>query len=562
MPTQLSVPIQCGGRKTYGYCTPEEDRAYQKMVVPPRRVIPIVFIPGIMGSNLRMTSARQLQLKKKNNIAWRPDNATELGEFSLMSAADRQLQLDPHQTVVDTFGDGRSPTGDKDESSLNRHVVGQINVFIGYESHSPLLTNDPPTANPRYLVADKVRQRGWSEVFLSSYRNFLENCEKYLNSSVDNDRWRSIIDRSPVEWAAVPDYGLAPLTKAEYLGVMTNCFFPVHAMGYNWLQDNELSAVQLCKRVVALIQKYQKAEFQCKKVILVTHSMGGLVARAMIHPAIGGLGEKVLGIVHGVMPALGSPAAYKRMRSGFEQDTPQSFAASFPLGHTGSRVTAVLGNSAGGLQLLPCKAYGNGWLEVRHKKALFGSLPQKGDPYEEIYKTSNRWYGLLREEWLNPARVPHAGLAYTKTLLDIAKHFHDQISETYHPNTYAHYGVDSERPSWEKISWHLNTNFSGVDWNDLSIESDNEQGTLTLTSIPKYQAEKKLSGTAVLGPSTGKGDQTVPSRSSDHQFLNAALRGVFRQSGYEHQSSYSNEQVLNATLYSIVKIAQQMTWPE
>jgi hypothetical protein len=35
---------------------------------------------------------------------------------------------------------------------------------------------------------------------------------------------------------------------------------------------------------------------------------------------------------------------------------------------------------------------------------------------------------------------------------------------------------------------------------------------------------------------------------------------VFRQTGYEHQNSYQDERALHSTLYSLVRIAQTMTW--
>jgi hypothetical protein len=35
---------------------------------------------------------------------------------------------------------------------------------------------------------------------------------------------------------------------------------------------------------------------------------------------------------------------------------------------------------------------------------------------------------------------------------------------------------------------------------------------------------------------------------------------VFRQNGYEHQSSYKDPRAIASTLYSIVRIAQQAKW--
>jgi pimeloyl-ACP methyl ester carboxylesterase len=560
MPTQLPIKNECAGRKTDGFCTPQEDKVVQKMMVPPRRVIPVVFIPGIMGSNLRMSPGQQGRLGKTNNSAWRPDSYSELAKIATASAAERQIQLDPRQTVVDTYDDGRGPTGNSAESPTGRHAIGDIHVYLSHNRGTPLLTDDPPTVKPRRLKADKARQRGWSEVFLSSYQGLLENCEKYLNSSVISRRWREIIDHDPAEWSAVPDYKLSALTEDEYKAAMKDCFFPVHAMGYNWLEGNELSALNLSRRIAALIQYYKRAEFECEKVILLTHSMGGLVARAIVHPAIGGLSSSVLGIVHGVMPAMGAPAAYKRMRCGFEQDSPGAFVASFALGSTGAKVTAVLGNSLGGLQLLPSQAYGNAWLEIRRSKTLFDTFPKHGDPYEEIYKIKDRWYGLLREEWLNPALDNHGGLAKTHLLLDLAKKFHAQISRSYHPLTYAHYGADGSRPSWERVTWNLSKGFANTNWQHLQIESDTGQGTLGLCPARDSNTRRPERGLAVLGPAFGPGDQTVPLRSSDDQLFCGKLSGVFRQTGYEHQSSYGNEKVLNATLYSIVRIAQKMVW--
>jgi hypothetical protein len=40
------------------------------------------------------------------------------------------------------------------------------------------------------------------------------------------------------------------------------------------------------------------------------------------------------------------------------------------------------------------------------------------------------------------------------------------------------------------------------------------------------------------------------------------MKGVFRQTGYEHQDSYNNERALNSTLYSVLKIAARMWWAD
>lgn len=81
MATQLAVDLKSGGMKANGFATPTEDRAPQKMIVPPRRVIPIVFLPGIMGSNLRVSDQRQKELGNSNNSVWLPDKVGEVGSL-------------------------------------------------------------------------------------------------------------------------------------------------------------------------------------------------------------------------------------------------------------------------------------------------------------------------------------------------------------------------------------------------------------------------------------------------------------------------------------------------
>lgn len=559
MTLQLPIDTRCNGRSARGYCTPKEDTVAQKMCVPPRRVLPVIFLPGIMGSNLRLSAARQSQLEKSNNIAWQPDRIGEMWSYLNATPARRQQLLDPRHTEVDTFA-ADSPTGDRAETSMKRHQLPKIKVDLGILTHSPLLADDPPTVMGRRTIQDKARSRGWSEIYFGSYKAVLEKCEQALNTSPDAHDWSEIIGFDPITWGASPMQRLTPLTKTEFLAATENCFFPVHAMGYNWLRSNAESAIMLRDRIESLISRYKACGYRCEKVIIVTHSMGGLVARALIDPAIGGFAAKVLGVVHGAMPATGAPAAYRRMRCGFEEQLWGIHPAPKILGNTGDEVTAVMGNSAGSLQLLPNRSYGNGWLRVRQGGVLFEQLPRSGDPYEEIYKLKNTWYGLLREEWLNPASARKGGISHTCGLLDEARSFHDAIAGTYHDCTYAHYGADEDRPSWEHITWHLSRNIRNSDWRKLVITSDTKQGQLALRAWDSPPGEDAEVAAASLAHAQGPGDETVPVRSADHQMQSGKLLGIFRQSGYEHQSSYDSKQVLNATLYCVVRIAQTMKW--
>jgi pimeloyl-ACP methyl ester carboxylesterase len=76
-------------------------------------------------------------------------------------------------------------------------------------------------------------------------------------------------------------------------------------VGYNWLRCNSEAAARLAQKIDTWIAEWKaRPGYQCDKVILISHSMGGLVCRAYArqHP------DKVLGVIHGVQPAVGRPS--------------------------------------------------------------------------------------------------------------------------------------------------------------------------------------------------------------------------------------------------------------
>lgn len=117
-------------------------------------------------------------------------------------------------------------------------------------------------------------------------------------------------------WGALAEDFYAPLLAAleselakHSICHVRNLSHPVWAFGYDWRQPNASHA----PRLSAFIDTVLKEEGG-EQVILVTHSMGGLVARA----ALGLIERKVMGIVHTVQPAVGAVAAARRVHTGFE----------------------------------------------------------------------------------------------------------------------------------------------------------------------------------------------------------------------------------------------------
>jgi len=554
MPTKLGSDGKHYGN---GYCTPTSMDTEQQFEFPPERVIPVIFLPGIMGSNLIAKPEPRPDFatpEKKKTIAWQPDDVNESKAIGLEGPRKRQLRLNPKTTTVDIYDPKAGPKG---------------NPLVIATARTPLMDDDPITLNPRKDMFTKARERGWGEVFNSSYALLLNRLETRLNLPFKdrklNPDWKDIIGVDPKKWGAVKDCKLQALTEQELMSTMVNCFYPVHAMGYNWLESNGASAQEVAKRIQALIDDYVAKGFQCEKVILVTHSMGGLVARALCHENYGMLNgkifgvEKILGIVHGAMPAIGAAAGYRRIRAGFEGGG----AADWVIGNEGPEVTAVLANSPGGLQLLPSEAYGKGWLrfvDQNGKELERLRLPKSGNPYEEIYKRADVWWGLLREKWINPAGAKKAGLKQTQEFLDEARDFHHDIRYTYHAVSYATYACDPEHRSFQNVVWELaQRNFPLEKFDTLQIAGDSQQGRLDLSEFMPVKIGLPFYG-AHIRPPADAGDSTVPAYSADHQMESKKFAGVFRQTGYEHQSSYQDENALAATLYSIVRIAQKMVW--
>lgn len=320
------------------------------------------------------------------------------------------------------------------------------------------------------------------------------------------------------------------------------------------------------------------------RVILVTHSMGGFVARALtgIHSH-----EKVLGAVLGVMPATGAPATYKRMRSGFES------VAKIILGRNAAEVTAMMANSPGALELLPTADYGEGgqphdraWLKLGGPaggNAWSHALPRNGDPYTDIYK-SRAWYGLVpahNEGLLDPAGSNGTGAAKSErgparsirdefsSKIDAVKSFHAAIVARYPESAYVHYGDDSVHVAWSEVHWDGPRLPPDQGFSRIQVQDDNGKERMRLN----------VDGTEIslnIAAKSGHGDETVPALSGMAPGL-TEVAGNFRQGdqgagkyaavnrkgqaeGYEHQGSYTDPRAQWATLYGVVKIAQEAKW--
>lgn len=354
-----------------------------------RETIPIIFVPGIMGTRLK---------NNRGEKVWDPDaKFFMLRKYGLLwDTAAKKKKL----VVGDTFNEDFLAPYDDDAD----HNGDVLESFPG------------------------AAERRWGGVAWSSYGKVLGKLQTYA-------------------WS--------PAIRA--------CFdLPVYAHGYNWSASNSTSGKKLKEMIDQLTQKLT----HCKQVILVTHSMGGLVARSasMEH----GASSKILGIIHGVQPATGAGAAYWRMKAGFERTDLLSSVAAWVLGSNGEEVTALLGNMPGGLQLLPSHHYTDNsgskqWLKFEdYEGKVTASRPESGDPYQEIYKNKKDYWRLVNPDYLDPGAKKGVGLvgpavtwARYEKFIDKARTFHEKAKLQPNAQTQAFYGAGKKIKTVDRVVYRI-----------------------------------------------------------------------------------------------------------
>lgn len=358
-----------------------------------RESIPIIFVPGIMGSRLKRTS--------DDEPVWDPDS---------------------NWLMVNHYLSWRGTP-----SHRKKLLIGDL--FAGdYLSVDESFRSSVKKTVQELLPDDDDARHGWGGVSWESYGDLLKT--------------------------------LAGRTWSPFTHIFA---LPVYAMGYNWTNTNVASGRALAK-FIDQVMGWEKAKNRtCEKVVLVTHSMGGLVARAACSPQVGNAAGKVLGVVHGVQPVTGAAAAYWRMKGGFERPDEltevKARLTAITLGATGEEVTVVLGNMPGGLQLLPSSAYGPGWLHVLDKTGkLVAQLP-KANPYGEIYREKTRFWRMANLADLDPdgdyESVATLRWRFFEVLVTSAERFHDALDNYHHKKTFAFHGNGKAPPTADSVKFTL-----------------------------------------------------------------------------------------------------------
>jgi pimeloyl-ACP methyl ester carboxylesterase len=281
--------------------------------------VPIVFVPGVMGSRLQLGATR-----------WDPDDGVVMiPDWVSANVLDAARALDIEATPGS--------------------VMSAV-IHWGPEHARP-----PTPFNTPHLYGV---ERGWSGVVQSNYGDILLELEEVFNL------------RLPVRYC-----------------------HPVYAFGYDWRRTIRQTGQQLAERVEDILKRES-----AKRAILVTHSMGGLLARWACKQ---GLEGKVAGVVHVVQPVNGAVVAYRRFREGLNRDkgaylfSPGDWCFAEVMGDSWWGYAISMSGMRGPIELLPNHLY-KGWLTDAQGHDISG---------ENVYQhyADFAGYGILPN--LGPAQV-------------------------------------------------------------------------------------------------------------------------------------------------------------
>ncbi|MDQ1208963.1 hypothetical protein QE380_001886 [Acinetobacter baylyi] len=555
--------------------SPMTNKSGTYIEVPLQDTIPIIFVPGIMGSNIFNTVLGKPVWMIGNGISGQVKTLTkQMGK----TPAELQTELDPLNTRVDTSGDIKVDRRLKlTEKTLRERYWGTVH----WDSYGGILTYLQMVLNNVDLNEKPIYTTGLGGGY-AAVQQMKQQEAVY--------EWKSLLNQTESsKW--FPQQSFVPINQQE-IEHLKKFHFPVYAMGYNWLQSSENGAALVAQKLDKIKQEYG-ARFH--KFIIVTHSMGGLLTRRLVQLC----SADIAGVVHGVMPAEGAAAAYRRIVAGSGD---VGALPAYVLGKNTEHVTAVLANAPGGLELLPTKAYNSGkpWLFLNGSGLMNGkdlqknivSLP-KNDPYEEIYKADGVWWEMVKDELVDPAKLikkdnpnQRAKDVYFKKIEKV-KEFHSKITNKYHPCTYVNYGDDSKHLSFGTLTWTLDRPLRGLTAEQMKrlpratakqigtyrqkivqeqmvkikegkgTDANNRDLALENDGIRYISLVSGNLGVFSISNQDAAGDGTVPHQSGSAPLKQSGVKQVFKMTGFDHQGSYNNTQVKRSVLYSIVKIIKE-----
>ena len=247
----------------------------------------------------------------------------------------------------------------------------------------------------------------------------------------------------------------------------------------------------------------------------------------------------------------------------------------------------MFAQSPGALELLPTQNYTPRWLELQKPDGatVEQALPER-DPYAEIYAKRDRWWGLVKEEWLAPEDGQPITWEQYLFQLQNAQRFHATLAPTaYHADTYAFYGADDKKaktPSFERVVWRMQpgmfqpvptpgapasvppTPAQVYEMAPQQVRMDGSNPEF-VGGIPNQRVRGRVFNTSHwelrASMQDGTGDGTVPASSGRAPAECDKVKQVFRLIGVVHEPAYRHTTAQQVTVYSLVRIVQQALDP-
>lgn len=268
------------------------------------RVLPIVFVPGVMGTRLDINGT----------VAdWDPDDNVEMADWVASSTGSVRQRIH--------FRTGATPMAELVRFSVvHDEPVDPVRDILA-RPRLVELSNGRRRSHP---TEDATRaklfyeRRGWGSVVWSFYGPILMHLQEQMNPGPGGDEPH-----------------------------------PVYAVGYDWRQSNADSGNFLLTSIQTIIANHATAT----QVVIVSHSMGGLVTRATLAQNQGAE-PLVAGVVHTVMPADGTVVAYRRFFTGARHELDDGSSALCKiLGDSPLEYLETQSGARGPMELLPHDSY-------------------------------------------------------------------------------------------------------------------------------------------------------------------------------------------------------------
>jgi hypothetical protein len=180
------------------------------------------------------------------------------------------------------------------------------------------------------------------------------------------------------------------------------------------------------------------------------------------------------------------------------------------------------------------------------------------------YRNYDVWFRVIDPELADPAhkfiRFRNGAKRAIDSAVAQAERFHTKVLDTYyHPNTYAYYGADEEKRSFGVFRWVTEEQHALTEPLNKILPAG--RGGEAVFNGDRYIFMPDVFKSPVHslhfapGEQDASGDGTVSQQSGEGP--RGKVRRVFRTSGFDHQGSYANEDMLKLTHHLICKIVQE-----